>query len=394
MDATAQALLKVIEYLVFKDLGLGVLYAGITYYLVYALVRARSGGPVSVPAVPAQPGGPVVVPPPVVIPSPGIPAPAPAPAAPLSSGKGSWYSQYQGKYSWVDNGDAPNSNALGVPDADQGISFYNRATLGQWFELHAPNGVVSYEQQTDIGPSPSTGRSIDISAACAERIGYSPQNFPTDGTFRWRSIPAPAAVASLSPVAQAIAYQKVRGTAPAGPATPPVTTGDPPWVVLGRTYVEKLTWSTQSGAMPPQMQAWMDNISTTFPEMAPYCKVLKNLGAKGWWAWCGFFVQAMLSYSHIRGPMSAAGLQGQTTTDDWAYAKSWATWGTDASDNPQPGDVLVWSFGHVSFYDHPEPDTDTYSSLGGDQGTPLRVCLEDISMGSCIAIRRPPAPTA
>jgi len=114
------------------------------------------------------------------------------------SGKGSWYSQYRGKYVWRDTGDEPGSAALGVPDNQQGVSFYNSKTLGKWFEVRAPNGVKSIEQQTDIGPHPRTGRKIDISAAAAERFGYSPSNFPTNGRFYWRRIDPPIAVASAS----------------------------------------------------------------------------------------------------------------------------------------------------------------------------------------------------
>src|SRR5262249_61267114 len=92
----------------------------------------------------------------------------PASTAPVSSGKDSWYSQYEDQYSWVDRGDEPNSNKLGVPDDQQGCSFYNQATLGHWFDVTAPNGVVLRLQQTDIGPSPRTGRKIDIAAVSAE----------------------------------------------------------------------------------------------------------------------------------------------------------------------------------------------------------------------------------
>jgi hypothetical protein len=105
----------------------------------------------------------------------------------IGSGKGSWYSQYEGKYSWVDTGDDPNSNALGVPDDEQGIAFLNQSTLGKWFFVTAPNGRTLKLQQTDIGPSKSTGRKIDIAAVAAEAFGYSPKNFPTDGIFKWRS---------------------------------------------------------------------------------------------------------------------------------------------------------------------------------------------------------------
>ena len=104
----------------------------------------------------------------------------------VESGKGSWYSQYQGKYNWVDKGDKPNSNALGVPDDHQGVALYNRGTLGDWFFVTAPNGVRLRLQQTDIGPHPKTGRKIDIAAVAAEQFGYTPKNFPTDAVFHWR----------------------------------------------------------------------------------------------------------------------------------------------------------------------------------------------------------------
>ncbi len=105
--------------------------------------------------------------------------------APVYQSKGSWYSQYKGRYNWVDTGDEPGSNALGVPDNQQGIALPARSTLGHWFNVTAPNGVTLKLQQTDIGPAAWTGRKIDIAAVAAEMFGYSPLNFPTDGIFKW-----------------------------------------------------------------------------------------------------------------------------------------------------------------------------------------------------------------
>jgi lysozyme family protein len=103
------------------------------------------------------------------------------------SSLGSWYSQYKGKYTWVDTGDKPNSNALGVPDDQQGIALPTSKTLGDWFFVTAPNGKTLKLQQTDIGPADWTGRTIDIAAVAAERFGYSPKTFPTDeGLFYWK----------------------------------------------------------------------------------------------------------------------------------------------------------------------------------------------------------------
>ena len=144
----------------------------------------------------------------------------PEPAVPdgWSGGKGSWYSWFTGKYEWRDPGDAQNSNALGVPDWAQGIAQYDRALLGNWYEVKAPNGTTSIEQVTDIGPHPNTGRKIDVAAVAAERIGYSPHymvdpadpHFPTDAVFYWRPVDAPAEVAHLPPKEQATAYYEIR----------------------------------------------------------------------------------------------------------------------------------------------------------------------------------------
>lgn len=109
------------------------------------------------------------------------------------SGKGSWYSQFDGQYHWHDETDAPNSNALGVPDSQQGFSMYNKSSLGKWRDIQAPNGVILRLQQTDIGPHPTTGRQIDISAVAAEHFGYSPRNFPTDAIFKWSAFVNPNA---------------------------------------------------------------------------------------------------------------------------------------------------------------------------------------------------------
>jgi hypothetical protein len=69
---------------------------------------------------------------------------------------------------------------------------------------------VSVEQQTDIGPNPRTGRKIDISAAAAERFGYTPHNFPTDSVFYWRQIETPADIRNLDRKTQAIRYRDSR----------------------------------------------------------------------------------------------------------------------------------------------------------------------------------------
>ena len=136
----------------------------------------------------------------------------------VSSGRGSCYSQYSGKYNWVDRGDRPNSNALGVPDSAQGCAFLDRSTLGDWFVVTAPNGKSLLMPQTDIGPSRSTGRQIDISAHMAEAFGYAPSTFPTDSIFTWVPAAPPPGLEGLSPKQQAI--QWANGPIGPGPIDP------------------------------------------------------------------------------------------------------------------------------------------------------------------------------
>ena len=139
--------------------------------------------------------------------------------ATVSSGRGSWYSQYSGTYNWVDAGDAPNSNALRVPDSAQGCAFPDSSTLGDWFVVTAPNGRSLRMPQTDVGPSRHTNRQIDISAHMAEAFGYRPGNFPTDGIFRWAQAAPPPGLEHLTPRQQAIQWARDGLTDP-GPTDP------------------------------------------------------------------------------------------------------------------------------------------------------------------------------
>ena len=98
--------------------------------------------------------------------------------------RGSWYSQFP-PFGWFDPGDRPGSNALGVPDWQQGIATPGRKDLGKWFNVTPPGGGIPYPmQKTDVGPAKWTGRGVDISAAGAHQMGYTPKNFPTDASFK------------------------------------------------------------------------------------------------------------------------------------------------------------------------------------------------------------------
>ena len=130
--------------------------------------------------------------------------------------RASWYSQLP-PFGWFDPQDRPGSNALRVPDWQQGIALPSRRTLGQWFNVTPPGGGIPYpQQQTDTGPAPWTGRGVDISAAAANQMGYTPRDFPTNASFKIEPRDEPRALGS--------------------PAGLPVQAGDQPGADLGEPY--------------------------------------------------------------------------------------------------------------------------------------------------------------
>ena len=103
--------------------------------------------------------------------------------------RASWYSQLP-PFGWFDPEDRPGSAAYqvggrSIPDSQQGIALPTRGGLGKWYNVTPPGSDRPFPmQQTDIGPAPYTGRGIDISAAGAHQMGYTPKNFPTDANFK------------------------------------------------------------------------------------------------------------------------------------------------------------------------------------------------------------------
>ena len=103
--------------------------------------------------------------------------------------RASWYSQLPA-FGWFDPEDRPGSAAYqvggrSIPDSRQGIALPTRGGLGKWYNVTPPGADRPFPmQQTDIGPAPYTGRGVDVSAAGAHQMGYSPKNFPTDANFK------------------------------------------------------------------------------------------------------------------------------------------------------------------------------------------------------------------
>lgn len=104
------------------------------------------------------------------------------PYSPVNAGQ-----QIAGKVSWFGGpNDASDSGhtASGGTTAEPGIAVYNRATLGGYWEVtDKKSGKSAVLKQTDLGPSPSTGRAIDVTYSAIPEFGYSENNFPTDSEF-------------------------------------------------------------------------------------------------------------------------------------------------------------------------------------------------------------------
>src|SRR5437660_693197 len=68
------------------------------------------------------------------------------------------------------------TTASGAPVGVPGIALYNRATLGGYWRVRAPNGRTAIVKQTDLGPAPWTGRAIDFTYSSLGHFGYSTGN--------------------------------------------------------------------------------------------------------------------------------------------------------------------------------------------------------------------------
>lgn len=141
------------------------------------------------------------------------------PAAPINPGH-----TVSGKISWFGGPSDPSAGgtpASGIPISTPGIATYNRATLGGYFLVTAPNGRRAVLRQTDLGPAPWTGRAIDFTYSSLPLLGYSQGNFPTDAvahaTYLGKTVPG-----------QYRSLLKGGGPAPKGAVGTPQTTPAPP----------------------------------------------------------------------------------------------------------------------------------------------------------------------
>jgi uncharacterized protein (TIGR02594 family) len=130
------------------------------------------------------------------------------------------------------------------------------------------------------------------------------------------------------------------------------------------------------------INGWLNFVGTSFPEMVGYCEGETRIG---YFSWCGCTVGYCMAKAGIR-PIYSEGVD----TKSFLWARAWLDWSTPVTD-PQPGDVLVFDFGHgdhhVTLFDH-DNGNGYWGCLGGNQDH--QVMVSNFRRSQCIGIRRPP----
>jgi hypothetical protein len=118
-------------------------------------------------------------------------------------------------------------------------------------------------------------------------------------------------------------------------------------------------WGPSDGESPA-INGWLNFVGTTFPEMAGYCNGETHIG---YFSWCGCTVGYCIAKAGSR-PVYTKGLD----TKSFLWAQAWLDWGTPVND-PQPGDVLVFDFGHGDH--HVGPPTGAAAGATKPQLSPI-----------------------
>lgn len=145
-----------------------------------------------------------------------------------------------GKVSWFGGpNDAETGTKLtasGAPTSTPGIAVYNRSTLGGFWRVTDPKtGKTAVLKQTDLGPSPSTGRKIDVTYSALNKFGYGEHNFPTDSTFNATYLgktPGAAASALSAPVSAPVTSPSL----PRPSASPAASPGPNKMAILAKLF--------------------------------------------------------------------------------------------------------------------------------------------------------------
>jgi hypothetical protein len=253
---------------------------------------------------------------------------------------GSWFGTYSGDHDWRDNREpAGHPTASGIPPSAPGIALPTRSTLGQRFVVTAPNGQSIVVPQTDVGPG-ANGRGVDLTAAAAEKLGYSPSSFPTDGKFNVRPFTG-----------------HVDDPQPANSTSPSMDTamGKNPVAANGATVpngvLQDATYLVKQGANSSQLQNFMAR--NGYPMSGN---------------WCGEFAADVV---HAMGGQPPNGA---------AVATNWLHWGRSVDPSQiAANDAVIFprghapgeTGGHVGFVSQVYADG-SFDMTGGNQGQAVK----------------------
>jgi uncharacterized protein (TIGR02594 family) len=155
----------------------------------------------------------------------------------------------------------------------------------------------------------------------------------------------------------------------------------PPTPLETMQSIKDTRWGPSDGESST-INGWLNFVGTSFPEMAEYCNGETGIG---YFSWCGCTVGYCIAKAGIR-PIYTKG----DDTKSFLWARAWLDWSTPVTD-PQPGDVLVFDFGHgdhhVTLFDH-DNGNGYWGCFGGNQSH--QVMISNFRRSQCIGIRRPP----
>jgi uncharacterized protein (TIGR02594 family) len=153
----------------------------------------------------------------------------------------------------------------------------------------------------------------------------------------------------------------------------------PNWLETMRGF-DGTKWAPDDGKPNPTIQTWLRFVATAYPNMASYLNADINLD---YFSWCGATVGYCMAKAGI------APVFGDTDTSRFLFAAAWLGWGSSVT-TPQPGDVLVFDFGHgdhhVTLFEK-DNGNGTYSCHGGNQSHEVNAI--NFPKSKIMGIRRP-----
>lgn len=112
----------------------------------------------------------------------------------------------------------------------------------------------------------------------------------------------------------------------------------------------------------PVILAWPAEVATAYPDMTQYCKGYNHDSIP----WCGLTVALCATRAGYKPPYNPS-----NAYHSFLWAKAWEDFGEEVDDEDvQPGDVVIFSWGHVTLFVRKEGDR--FICLGGNQSDQVK----------------------